>query len=274
MQKVVLITGAGSGIGKATAKLFAQQGWQVVATMRDPSAYRDAFDRRYYLLPLDVTKSETITAAIQEVQQKFGRIDVLVNNAGYGLFGAFEMFTPEELQQQYDVNVFGTMHLCQAVLPMMRDQGNGTIVNISSMGGKFAVPFWGVYNSTKFAIEGLSEGLFYEMRPYGIKIKLVEPGVIDTDFYKRSMKTGTKQIYASLYKATLERMWKQFQDSGKKGARADTVAKVIYKAAMSKSSRLRYTAGNDAFLYGLMVKLLPHRIFMWLTRKLTLEKNS
>ncbi len=272
-KKVVLITGAGTGIGKVTAELFTSRGWQVVATMRNPDKYRDQFDAdKFYLVSLDVTKPETIAAAVKDVQERFGRIDVLINNAGYGLYGAFEIFTPEEVRQQYDVNVFGVMHTCREVAPLMREQGGGTIVNISSMGGKFTVPYYSVYNSTKFAVEGFSEGLFYELQPFNIKVKVVEPGAIDTDFYGRSMKTGTREKFMSVYKSILEKMWKQYVVAGKNGSQSNVVAKAIYNAAISSSSKMRYAAGTDAMMTILLSKVLPHQVFMWIMKRSTVDK--
>lgn len=273
MKKVVLITGAGTGIGRATAELFAYKGWQVVATMRDPAKYEDYYvGENYYLAELDVTRPASIRVTLDQIRKLYNRLDVVINNAGYGLYGAFEVFTPEEVQQQYDVNVFGTMNMCREVLPWMREQGSGAIVNVSSMGGKFTVPYYSVYNSTKFAVEGFSEGLFYEVEPFGIRVKVVEPGAIDTDFYNRSMKTGSRETEADAYKTTQDALWQYYSSAGKRGSKAAAVAKVIYKAAKSKSSRLRYAAGTDAHLNIWAYKFLPHQIAMWFAKRATLNR--
>lgn len=272
-KKIVLITGAGSGIGKAAAELFAKKGWQVIATMRTPDAYAKEFiDDNYYLLPLDVSKADSIVTAIAEAKKMFGRIDVVVNNAGYGLYGAFEMFTPEEIQQQYDVNVFGIMNVCREVIPVLREQGSGTIINISSMGGKFTIPYYGVYNSTKFAVEGFTEGLWYELAQFGIRVKMVEPGAINTDFYSRSKKVGTRPDYAEIYSRIIDKLWKQYGSAGIGGSSPELVAKVIYKAAKSRSQRLRYAAGRDAHLNIWLYKFLPHTWSMALAKNLTINK--
>lgn len=272
-KKTVLITGAGTGIGKATAELFAKKGWQVIATMRDPDRYaKDFTDDNYYLLAVDVSKPDTIRTAIAEVKKLFNHIDVVVNNAGYGLYGAFEMLTPEEVQQQYDVNVFGVMNMCREVIPVLRDQGNGTIVNISSMGGKFTIPYYSVYNSTKFAIEGFTEGLWYELQQFGITMKMVEPGAINTDFYSRSKKVGTRSDYASLYTAIVDTLWNQYGSAGVRGSNAQLVAKTIYKAANSKSKRLRYAVGRDAHINIWMYKFLPHTLAMKLAKMMTVDR--
>ncbi len=273
-KKIVLITGAGTGIGKATAELFAKKGWQVIATMRDPEHYaKDFVGENYYLVALDVSKPETITTAITEATKLFGRIDVVINNAGYGLYGAFEMFTSAEIQQQYDVNVFGTMNVCREIIPVLREQGSGTIVNIASMGGKFTVPYYGIYNSTKFAIEGYTEGLWYELLQFGVRVKMIEPGAINTDFYSRSMKTGTRVEYAELYKNILEKLWKQYGSAGVRGSSPELVAKMIYKAANSRSQRLRYAVGRDAHINIWLYKILPHTWAMKLAKAMTLDRN-
>lgn len=273
-KKVVLITGAGSGIGKAAAQLFVKKGWQVIATMRDPDSYAKEFvDDNYYLLPLDVSKPDSIAAAIAETKKVFGRIDVVVNNAGYGLYGAFEMFTPQEVQQQYDVNVFGIMNVCREVIPVLREQGSGTIVNISSMGGKFTIPYYGVYNSTKFAVEGFTEGLWYELAQFGIRVKMIEPGAISTDFYSRSKKVGTRLDFAALYNAMLEKLWKQYGTAGIGGSSPELVAKTIYKAAKSRSQRLRYAAGRDAHINIWLYKFLPHTWMMRMAKFMTIDRS-
>ncbi len=275
MKPTILITGAGTGIGKVTAELFANKGWQVIATMRNVIKYQTTFNNEsIYFINLDVTNPESIKEALQKAKAKFGKIDVIVNNAGYGLFGAFEVFKTEEIMQQYNVNVFGLMNVCREIIPMMREQESGTIINIASVGGKFAVPYWGMYNSTKFAVEGFSEGLAYELEPFNIKVRVIEPGVIKTDFYGRSMKTGTREKFMKVYKDILERMWQQYDNDGASGAEPIIVAKRIYQAATSKSSRLRYAAGRDAHLYIALTKILPHIIGMKLTKIMTLNKKA
>lgn len=262
MSNTILITGVTSGIGKATADYFRAKNWLVLGTSRsasqDPTIY-----------PLDVTNPTDCARVIQQIVAEHGTIDVVVNNAGYGLFGAFEQCSEADVQAQYAVNVFGTMNVCRAILPQLRAQGNGTIVNISSMGGKFIVPYYGVYNSTKFAVEGFSEGLWHEVRPFGIKVKLIEPGVINTGFYDRSKQEGKQMDVDKKYKMTSDKLWQQYERVGKTGANSSVVAKVIYKAATSRSTRLRYAVGRDARINITLLKLLPHQVGLWLARLYT-----
>ena len=187
MNRVVLITGASSGIGKETAKLFQTKDWKVAATMRDPES---ADDLRNIVdlecIRLDVTDTGSVRSAIAETLEKFGRIDVVVNNAGYAAVGPFEAATPEQIERQFQTNVFGLMNVCREILPYFREQKRGYIVNIASIGGRTAFPLYSLYNSTKWAVEGFSESLQYELEQFNIRVKLIEPGPIKTDFYSRS----------------------------------------------------------------------------------------
>lgn len=273
-SKIVFITGAGTGIGKSTVELFARKDWQVVATVRDPENYQKQFPQEnVYVTTLDVSKPDTIQVAIEEIRKLYGRIDVVVNNAGYGLFGAFETLQPEEIRHQYDVNVFGLMNVCREIAPVMREQGYGCIVNISSMGGRFSVPYYSVYNSTKFAVEGFSEGLCYELEPFNVRVKIVEPGAIKTDFYGRSLKTGSRPEHAKAYSNITQKLTALYAGSGQSGSDPETVAKVIYNAATSRSNRLRYAAGADAHINIWAAKFLPNQIGMWLARRATMYKQ-
>lgn len=272
-KHIALITGAGSGIGQATAELFAEHGWQVIAGVRDPNKYHTTFRHTAIQVEaIDVTQPDSIFTVIQEVVAMYGRIDVLVNNAGHGLFGAFEQCTPAEIQQQYEVNVFGVMNMCRAVIPVMRQQQSGSIVNISSMGGKFAVPYYNLYTSTKFAIEGFSEGLYYELLPFGIRVKVIEPGGIRTDFYGRSQKNGSRIIDVPLYDTIGQKLQHFYNASGSAGLPPAAAAQVIYRAATSQARRMRYAVGLQARLNMLMFKLFPHQIAMWLTQKTTVDR--
>src|SRR3984957_17507622 len=186
-SKNIVITGASSGIGKATARLFLDKGWNVVATMRNPAAEKDLKEQaRLKLLGLDVQDPEGPKAAVAEAIGTYGRIDVWLNNAGYGAFGQVEAGRRNEIERQFDVNVFGVIACVQAVAPHFREGKAGVLINISSIGGIMTVPAYAVYNATKFAVEGLSEGLWYELGTFGIKVKVIEPGAIKTDFGGRS----------------------------------------------------------------------------------------
>ena len=180
-MKTILITGASSGIGKATALRFQSEGWNVVATMRDPSAGRDLEQLdRVTVSRLDVTDASTIDAAIATAVDRFGPIDVLLNNAGYGAYGPLEAFSTERIRRQFDTNVIGLLAVTKAVLPHMRANRSGTIVNISSIGGQITFPLGTLYHGTKFAVEGLSEALHYELEPLGIRVRLASCGMTAT----------------------------------------------------------------------------------------------
>ncbi|MUV04639.1 SDR family NAD(P)-dependent oxidoreductase [Flavobacterium rakeshii] len=183
MERTVLITGASSGFGKAATLLFQSKGWNVVATMRTPEKEQElnAMDN-ILLTRLDVLDRESIHTAIAAGIEAFGSIDAVVNNAGYGLMGVFESATAEQIQHQFEVNVFGMMRVVQEILPHFRERGKGTIVNVSSFGGIVGLPFGSLYNSSKFAVEGFSEALSHELLPFNIGVKIIEPGGVHTNF--------------------------------------------------------------------------------------------
>src|SRR6476661_411762 len=194
MNKVVLITGASSGIGKETVKLFQTKDWKVAATMRSPEKAEDLQRiADVECIRLDVTDTDSIKSAIQTTLEKFGRIDAVVNNAGYGLVGAFEAATPEQIEKQFQTNVFGLMNVCREILPYFREQKRGYIVNVASVGGRMTFPFYSLYNSTKWAVEGFSESLQYELEQFNIRVKIIEPGPLNTDFYDRSQDIAKRE---------------------------------------------------------------------------------
>lgn len=207
---------------------------------------------------LDVTSSETIDTALHETIEHFGRIDVLVNNAGYALYGPLEGVTPEQLERQFQTNVFGLVSTTQAVLPMMRRQGSGTIINVASMGGRLAFPLGSPYHATKWAVEGLSEALRYELRRFNIRVRIIEPGGIRSNFINHGLVWANHPSYADLVERT-KQFSEQLNDSlpGPEG-----VAKAIYRAASDRSERLRYSPYGEAYL--LMHTILPD----WLWRSL------
>ena len=257
MAKTVFITGASSGIGRATVDLFANKGWQVVATMRRPEAHTELDHRaNVLLLPLDVTDALSVSRALEKALQRFGKIDVLVNNAGYGMFGPFEMATEEQIVAQFNTNVFGVIRLTKAFIPVMRGQGHGTIVNVSSIVGRMTTPLYSLYSSTKFAVEGFSESLYYELRGFGIKVKLIEPGPIRTEFNGRSkVETGTGET--NIYSDIQDKVSGFNQRAFKYADKPEKVAAVIYKAATSQSHRLRYVAGFHGKLFIAFWRVVP-----------------
>jgi NAD(P)-dependent dehydrogenase (short-subunit alcohol dehydrogenase family) len=244
--KTLVITGASSGIGKATARLFANKGWNVVATMRDPAAEKDlAETATLKIAALDVQDPASIRVAVSAAIDAFGKIDVWLNNAGYGAFGPVEAGSREQIQRQFDVNFFGLIACVQAVAPHFRAKRSGVLINVSSIGGLLTVPGFSVYNASKFAVESLSEGLWYELGTFGIKVKLIEPGAIRTDFGGRSMDAWD---IASLpdYAGFMDRV-KATRARFVKGSSAPAlVAGTIFEAANDPSDRLRYLVGPDA----------------------------
>jgi len=245
-MKTILITGASSGIGKATAKGFQAQGWNVVATMRDPSAETElnALDR-VLVTALDVTDPTSITGAIDAGISRFGGIDVLLNNAGYGAYGALEAFSMERIRRQFDTNVIGLLEVTKAVLPHMRENHSGTIINISSIGGQITFPLGTLYHGTKFAVEGLSEALHYELEPLGIRVRIVEPGMIKTDFGGRSFDMAMDESLSD-YAPTANAMGTLFGKLAANPSPPEAVADVIWQAANDTTDTLRYRAGADA----------------------------
>ncbi|MFD0794384.1 SDR family oxidoreductase [Mucilaginibacter litoreus] len=246
MNNTILITGASSGIGKATAKFFQQKGWNVIATMRNPEGETELNNLNNFLLTkLDVLDPDSIEKAIAAGIEKFGQIDVVVNNAGYGAFGPLEAFSRDNIVRQFDTNVIGLLDVTRAILPHFRSNKSGVIVNISSIGGKMAFPLGALYHGTKFAVEGISEALSYELEQFGAKMKIVEPGAIATDFAGRSLDFSNDEAlteYQWLVGKIDEGMPAFFENASP----ASLVAEVIYQAATDGTNKLRYTAGEDA----------------------------
>ena len=247
MSRTAFITGASTGIGRATAQLFQAEGWNVVATMRSPADGADlsALDR-VLVTRLDVTDSASIGAAVNEALETFGTIDVLVNNAGFGAYGALEATNMDVVRRQFDTNVIGLLEVTKHVLPTLRDNGAGVIVNISSVGGRMAFPLGTLYHGSKFAVEGLSEALTHELSPFGISVKIIEPGLVATDFAGRSFVLSTDPA-GGPYQETVTSVLTAFAAVQEQvGASAADVASVIYGAATDRSAQLRYVVGDDA----------------------------
>lgn len=246
MSKTILITGASSGIGKTTAKLFQEKGWNVIATMRKPEA-EDELTRLDNVLVarLDVTDENSVKAAVSEGIAKFGKIDALLNNAGYGAFGPLEATPMEKIERQFDTNVIGLLAVTKAVLPHFRANKDGVIVNISSIGGKMTYPLGTLYHGTKFAVEGLSEALSFEMDAIGVRVKIVEPGVIKTDFSGRSFDFNNDETMVE-YQGVVRGLMGAIEAVVQAGSEPIVVAEVIYEAVTDGTDQLRYTAGEDA----------------------------
>ncbi len=267
MTKTLLITGASTGIGRSTAKLFHQQGWNVVATMRSPDKDTELASLPNLLcLPLDVTKVETIQAAIDRAIGQFGSIDVILNNAGYALIGAFEACNLEDIRGQFETNVFGLMSVTQAILPHFRHCQQGILINVASVGGRVTFPLYSPYHATKWAVDGFSESLQYELRQLNIKVKIIEPGAIKTDFYTRSLSIA-KRAGLTAYDRYTEQVLPQLDRAGAQGSPPEVTANVIYQAATDGTWKLRYPAGGNAGLLLAMRKLLPDAWFTALIRR-------
>jgi NAD(P)-dependent dehydrogenase (short-subunit alcohol dehydrogenase family) len=250
-QKVAVVTGSSSGIGFETSLTLARSGFLTYATMRNLGkgatiksvAAKEGLPIR--VVQLDVTEERSINDAIHSIKSDVGKIDVLVNNAGYGLNGAFEDLAMEEIKAQYETNLFGVIRVTQAVLPIMRKQKSGIIVNISSGAGRFGYPGGSAYVSTKFAIEGLSESMAYELEPFGIRVVLVEPGVIKTNFVNSIVAAKKSQDPNSPYAQLMQNVATSFQHMIEGGSSTDVVAKVVLEAVTSENPSLRYLAGKD-----------------------------
>jgi len=276
MRKTVFITGASSGIGLESARYFASKGWNVVATMRNPEKRQTPLhkDGQCELLHLDVLDENSIQSAVTHTIDKYQTIDVLVNNAGYAVYGPFEATTPEQIKREFDTNVFGLMSVTRAFLPAFRKQRMGTIINIASMGGRNGFPLYSIYNSTKFAVEGFSEALAFELKPLNIKVRIIEPGVIKTDFYDRSMDHAPESNLNGDYGDILRQGKKSTNPSFiERGSEPAAVAKVIYQAAIEKGWRLRYPVGTDAMMVNMARWLLPDNLFYRIIEKSTLEQD-
>src|SRR5919112_1483621 len=250
---VAVVTGSSSGIGFEIALMLARNGFQTYATMRNLAksenikSIASKENLPIYIEQLDVTDDKSVTNAIQAIVSKTNRIDVLVNNAGYALTGAFEDLAIEEIKAQYETNLFGLIRTTQVVLPIMRKQKSGTIVNISSGAGRFGYAGASAYISTKFAVEGLSESMSYELEPFGIKVILVEPGVIRTNVFKNIVTAKKSQNLNSPYSQIMQKMSTSFEHMLENASSSpDLVAKVVLQAVTSENPSLsRYLAGKD-----------------------------
>jgi NAD(P)-dependent dehydrogenase (short-subunit alcohol dehydrogenase family) len=254
-QNVALVTGSSSGIGFEISLLLARNGFNTYASMRNLEksksiteiANREKLPLK--VIQLDVNDDISVREAIDRVVEENQRIDVLVNNAGYGLLGALEDLSIEEIKDQFETNFFGAIRVTQQVLPVMRKQKSGTIVNISSVGGRMGIPSLSAYHSTKFALEGLSESISYELEPFGIRVVLIEPGFIRTNIMNSSIIAKKAQDPNSPYFSLtqqLERSFKSAMEDTSASSPPEEVAKVILQAVTYERPKLRYAVGNDA----------------------------
>ena len=253
MEKVALVTGSSSGIGLETALALARAGYRTFASMRDTgkagelehSAKKENLP--IYVMELDVNKEESIVAAIKKIVADAGRLDVLVNNAGYGQFGCTEDVSVDDFRKQFETNFFSIVRIIQEVSPIMRNQNSGVIVNISSIVGRMGLPGSPAYISTKFALEGLSECLRYELGQFGVKTTLIEPGVIKTNFFN-SMRIPESKTDPK-YKALTDNILAGLKMMVEMGTAPSQVADVIIKAIQDDNILPRYTVGTDAAMF-------------------------
>lgn len=243
MQKTIFITGASSGLGKATAKLFQAKGWNVIATMRNPETETELTKLEHiYVLKLDVTDKTQIEETVQKVVQQF-QVDVVLNNAGYGLIGVLEALTDEQISRQLTTNLLGVIRVTKAFTPYFREKKTGMFINITSMFGLIGYPTCSVYSATKFALEGFSESLAYDLAHFGVKVKTIAPGGIQTDFAGRSMDGGQHEAYKKLVEKVSDGY---SEEKVSQFSTAESIANVIYEASTDNKEQLRYIAGQDA----------------------------
>ena len=270
-RDVVLITGASSGIGMSTALYMAEKGYHVIATSRVMERLADlkaeAARRRLPIagVELDINSETGLSEKLEAIAEEHGPIDVLVNNAGYGLFGPVQTLAPDELRAQFETNVFAVVRLVRGVLPAMISQGRGTIVNVSSVLGRVGMPFHGAYASSKFALEGLSESLRTELWPHGIRVALVEPGLFRTRFPEnQAAAAGIDSEDGDPYRRHIEQYRARREGFFRRGRDPIRVAKVVHRIVESRRPRLRYQVGIESYLGVLAARLLPERVFLYL----------
>jgi NAD(P)-dependent dehydrogenase (short-subunit alcohol dehydrogenase family) len=271
--RAILITGSSSGIGHALARRFAERGWRVFATMRAPDgdggrALRDEAAARGWRLTtpaLDVTRDDSVAAAVVAVlAETGGRLDVLVNNAGYYAFGSLEETTPDELRAQLETNVVGVQRVTRAVLPSMRARRDGTIVTLGSVSGRVAVPMSGPYNASKWALEGMIEALRLELLPFGVRVVLVEPGPYESDLHSKEIQAVASGSPDSPYAAILAAYKRQ--STGLRRAPLPGLIDVIERAATARRPKLRWPVGPTSLTAGRLRALCPDLLYEWIMR--------
>ena len=276
-QANVLITGASSGIGRATALYLAERGYTVIATSRDASRldglHADAAKRGVSVIgvELDINSDDAVSRVVPELVRKHGAIDALVNNAGFGMWGPVEVLSDDELKSQFETNFFAAVRMMRAVLPAMIEQRRGTIVNVSSVLGRIGTPFNGAYVSSKFALEGISESLKTEVQPFGVRVAMVEPGLFRTDFPDNSVR-GSAAEGESAYTPYIRHYLDNREIFHRFGGNPVRVAKVVHKVIASPSPNFRNPVGIDARAGTLAARLLPERVYWRILSKATMRE--
>ena len=263
-SRAVLITGCSSGIGRAAAERLAGEGWAVYATARRPETIADLEAQGCTTLPLDVTDEASMTAAVARIESEHAAVGALVNNAGYGLHGAVEATDLDDARRQFETNFFGLVKLTQLVLPGMRRQRWGRVVNISSMGGKLTFPGGGFYHASKHALEAMSDALRYELRPFGVDVVVIEPGLIKTEFAGNATETvnTTDEVYGDFNRGVARKIESAYRGPmAAAAAGPQAVAKVISKAVTSSRPKTRYIVTPGARAILLVRRVMPDRLF-------------
>ncbi len=270
MQKVVLITGASSGIGKSAALLLHKNNFIVYGAARRTELMKDLEEKGIQILSIDVTNEASMQAGVNAILEKEGRIDILVNNAGYGSYGAVEDVPLEEARRQFEVNIFGLARMTQLVLPSMRKNKYGKIINISSIAGKIYTPLGAWYHATKHALEGLSDSMRLELSEFGIDVVLIEPGGIKTDWgpiaAQHLKKTSGRGAYAQWANKVADNLEKMYSDNSLPSP--EVIAKLILKASKARKPKTRYAAGYMAKTSLLARKLISDRMFDVMVKKM------
>ena len=260
-NQVVLITGASSGIGMATAQLLQGRGYRVYAAARQVEKMESLAQAGVRLLALDVTREESMTSAVQTILEEAGRIDVLVNNAGYGSYGALEDVPMSEAKYQFEVNIFGLARLIQLVLPAMRRQQSGKIINVSSIGGRIGEPHGAWYHATKFALEGLSDSLRMELRQFNIPVVVIQPGAIRTEWNGIARRNLLKVSGHTAYRDLAQKHVRMLENADNRGSEPVVIAREIEKAIGSPRPKTRYAAGAGAKVILFLRSILSDRAF-------------
>lgn len=263
-QKVVLITGASSGIGKAVALQLIKDGYIVYGAARRMEKMTDIKDAGGHILKMDVTDETSLVEGVQKITSENHGVDILINNAGYGSYGAVEDVPIEEAKRQFEVNIFGLAQLTKMVLPHMRKNESGKIINISSIGGKIYTPLGGWYHATKHALEGLSDCLRLETKQFGIDVVVIEPGSIETEWTQIAIDNMLKTSDEGAYGNFAQKVVKAFRAGAKRSSPPKVIVNLILKAIKAKNPKTRYVAGAYATPLLLMRKILPDKMFDWM----------
>ena len=273
-RRTVLITGASSGIGLAAAREFHARGWNVVATMRAPDRAPEAITDLLATDPdallvarLDVTDAASIREAWSAGAERFGRIDAVVNNAGFAVTGPLSSISDAQVRLQFDTNVVGLIDVCRVAVAHFDSAGGGSIINVASMGGRITFPLYSIYHASKWAVEGFSESLQHEARAAGIRVRIIEPGPVATEFYGASMQEGSLPAASGDAQRALANM----RDAGTRGVSPERVARVIVRAAQSRSGRLRWPTDPTARILLGLRRILPDRAFNALIRRVVMR---